>query len=376
MTEAKPRSRVLAVGALGPLSPSFRVRTLIPAHEIAHHGVELMHHPLFTAEEDARFQGARAAKRLSIILGSRRRLVRRLREDDALDAVLVQRQADMLPVLRLERLAASGRRLILDIDDAIWHDSSRAAGGHPLAALKGSRRKVRWLAERAEAVIAGNELLAEWLQAYSERVSVVPSLVDPERIPIRRHEQADRVLLGWIGSRSTAPSLAVLREPLERLARSSRGRRFELLAVGGEAPNVQGMDCRSEPWSEPREQRFLAEIDIGLMPLPDTPWSRGKCAYKALQYMAAGIPVVADDVGVSAAVIGHGAAGLVAGRDGGWADHLAELAGNAELRARLGAAGRRRVEEGFSVKRWAPMLAGILRGDSAGAGRDVRIAPA
>src|SRR5207249_6985922 len=138
----------------------------------------------------------------------------------------------------------------LDVDDAIWHDRSPAAGGHRLAAIKGSRRKVRRLAERADAVIAGNELLAEWLRSYSDRVSVIPSVVDPECIPVRGHERTDRIVLGWIGSRSTAPSLTGLREPLERLVRSSGGRRFELMAVGGEAPEVRGMVCRSEPWSE------------------------------------------------------------------------------------------------------------------------------
>ena len=133
-------------------------------------------------------------------------------------------------------------------------------------------------------------------------------------------------------------------------------------ATGAPPPSAIVPACRSEPWSEPREQSFLAEIDIGLMPLPDNPWTRGKCAYKALQYMAAGVPVVADDVGVSAEVIGHGEAGLIAGRNGEWSDHLDELAGDVELRARLGAAGRRRVEQDFSVRRWAPPLAAILRG--------------
>jgi glycosyltransferase involved in cell wall biosynthesis len=102
------------------------------------------------------------------------------------------------------------------------------------------------------------------------------------------------------------------------------------------------------------------------MPLEDTPWARGKCSYKALQYMAAGIPVVADDVGISASVIGHEAAGLISQSPAGWTEHLVALARDHVLRSRLGAAGRARIAADFSVERWAPELAGILRGDEAG----------
>jgi glycosyltransferase involved in cell wall biosynthesis len=112
-------------------------------------------------------------------------------------------------------------------------------------------------------------------------------------------------------------------------------------------------------WSPAAEREALAEIDIGLMPLDDTPWSRGKCAYKALQYMAAGIPPVVDDVGISAAAVGG--AGCVATGAGQWREALRALADDAGLRTRLGATGRRRVEEEFSPRRWLPTLAAILR---------------
>ena len=95
--------------------------------------------------------------------------------------------------------------------------------------------------------------------------------------------------------------------------------------MGGSAPDVPGLRVREEAWSEEAEKRFLAEVDIGLMPLPDNAWTRGKCAYKALQYMAAGIPVVADDVGVSAEVIGHEQGGLIVPAGGDWAEPLRTL---------------------------------------------------
>ena len=359
--------REVTVGALsaaGPNAPSFRVRTKIPSAELARHGVLVEHVPLLDDDEDRRLHEAAIPARAAAALGARARLRRRLAKVDW-DVSLIQRQVDLLPTLALERRAASAQRMVLDVDDAIWLDSSRGAAGHRLALLKGTSRKVRWLAARAETVIAGNELLAEWLSKYSANVKVVPSLVEHREVPVRAHEDRARIVLGWIGSPSTSIYLRRLADPLARLSAAAPGIRFELLTVGGRAPVIPGLDARSEPWSEDRERRFLTEVDIGLMPIEDTPWARGKCSYKALQYMAAGIPVVADDVGISASVIGHEAAGLIPRSQGEWVDHVAALAGDAALRSRLGAAGRLRIAEGFSVERWAPQLAAILRGDEA-----------
>jgi Glycosyl transferases group 1 len=326
--------------------------------------------PLFSELEDQRFHTGGAARRLRIVLHARRRLKRRLMNNGDWDVTMVQRQVDLLPSLKLERLAASGKRLILDIDDAIWLDRSRDAGGHGLAALKGTPRKVRWLAAEADAVFAGNEILAEWLSHHSGRVVVVPSLVEHRDIPVRLHEQRERVLLGWIGSPPTSRSLRRLLDPLRRLSTVVKSPEIELLVVGGRAPEVSGLRVTSEPWSEEVERNFLRQVDIGLMPLPNNAWTRGKCAYKALQYMAAGIPVVADDVGISARVIGHERGGLIARQLDDWVQHMATLAENPRLRARLGRTGRQRIEEGYSVERWAPELAALIRGQPVAAAQE------
>ena len=181
--------------------------------------------PLLDEEQDRALHRGSPPRRLQAALQARRGLRRRLSaEGDELDVALVQRQVDLLPSLGLERRVADGRRLVLDVDDAIWLDSSREAGGHRLARLKGTGRKLRWLAERADAVVAGNELLADWLGRYSSSVVVVPSLVEHREIPVRDHEARERVTIGWIGSPSTAPALERLVEPLRRLARGSDDR--------------------------------------------------------------------------------------------------------------------------------------------------------
>jgi hypothetical protein len=355
-------TRVLAVSAQGPTSPAFRVRTGIPAPALRAGGVRIEPSPLFDLDEERLFRTGGTVGKVRAVLSARPRLARALATTQSFDTVLVQRQVDLLPGLQLERRARRFGRLVLDVDDAIWLDTRRVAGGHPLAFLKRSPSKLRWLAERADHVTAGSDRLAEQVARHATTVTVVPSLIDTDQIRAEPRKPHDSVTLGWIGSATTARYLTALEPELERTARARPGLAWELIAIGGRAPQVAGMRVASFAWSEARERELLGRMDIGLMPLPDDPWTRGKCAYKALQYMGAGVPVVADAVGVSAAVIGHHAAGLIVPRRAEWPDALVTLAEHTELRSRLGAEGRRRVEADFSVKRWAPVLASILKG--------------
>lgn len=351
------------MSAQGPQSPAFRVRCLLPAPALSRLGVNVHPIPLFSSAGARAFAGASARNRLGILLRARERMRAELRTvPETIDVAFVQRQVDMLPHLALERAALRKRRLIYDVDDAIWHDSA-GAGGHALALLKGSRRKVDWLARRADHVVVGNDILAEYLAPKSRRLTVVPSLVDDEEVPIRRHDEVSRLVLGWIGSPTTAPYLERAAAGIAHLARNS-ARPVCLLVVGGTPPRIPGVEVKVLPWSEATEREALVRIDIGLMPLPDTPWTRGKCAYKALQYMASGIPCVADDVGISAQVIENGNAGRIARGSTGWYDALRELSASVELRQCLGHNGRTRVATDFSVRRWAPTLAAILKGEA------------
>lgn len=355
------RPRLLAVGAQGPTSPAFRIRASLLRDPLAAYGIELDLHPLFDADGEAAFRRGRPATRARVLLRARRRTRAVLREHR--DGVLVQRQVDMFPTLELERRAAATGRLVLDVDDAIWHDRSRAAGGSVLTRLKCSARRVRWLAQRADAMIAGNELLAEWLAPHGGPVSVIPSLVDVQASPVRSHTDADDVVLGWIGSTTTAAYLESLAEPLRRATLELAGqRRLHVVVMGGASLQGDGIEVLHVPWSEDAERELLGRMDIGLMPLPDTAWTRGKCAYKAVQYMAAGVPVVADDVGISAATIGDRHGGLIVAGADEWTEAILALASDAGLRQRLGSEGRRRADEGFSTRRWVPKLAGILAG--------------
>lgn len=366
MSDTDPVAQpVAAIAANGPSTPSVRVRLLGPAAALRAQGVRLEALTLLDDEAERRFRAGGAGAKLRQVAAGRRRLRRRIGALEPGSSVIVQRQADLTPSLGLERAAARGRRLLYDVDDAIWLDAGLAPGRHRLAALKGTPRKLRWLAGRADAVIAGNELLAEHLARYSDRVTVVPSLVDPDAVPPRRHAEAEEVVLGWIGS---PVNTAYLQQLLDALAASPPppgGPRLRLLAVGSGPLRPGALRVERRAWSEAAEREALGRIDIGLSPLPDDAWARGKCAYKALLYMSAGIPVLADDVGITAAAVGDGEGGLVvpAGGDRGaaWRERLGALAADAALRARLGAAARERVERGYSVRAWAPQLARIIR---------------
>lgn len=355
-----PDHRFLLCAAQGPSSPAVRIRGTMLGPVLAELGIGLEPQLLFDDAQARGFAQGSAVTRARLLLAARRDLARRLEAADA-PAVLVQRQVDMLPSLRLERAATQRRRVVLDVDDAIWHDAR--GGGHPLAFLKGSRRKVRWLARRADQVIAGNELLAGVLGELGARhVAVLPSLVDVDAAPVRHHAQRDDVLLGWIGSPTTAPYLDRIVPAIDEAARRD-GRRWRVECVGG-APGARPRVARlvEVPWSTGSERSLLERMDIGLMPLPDTPWTRGKCAYKALQYLASGVPVVADDVGVTAQVVGSGVGGIVVGAGDDWTGALLTLVGDADRRGRMGAAGRRRVAEEYSVAKRAPELARLLIG--------------
>jgi glycosyltransferase involved in cell wall biosynthesis len=366
-TEFAPANEVhvVAVSAQGLTTPGFRVRVLLLRPELVRRGVRIEPSALFTDAEAIAFNQGGLRQRAVVLWEARRRLARRLSESKGVHGVgLIQRQADFLPSLRLERGAAAGRRLIWDVDDAIWLDASPAAGGHRLAALKGTSRKVRWLASRADRILAANAYLADFLSRYSSRVTVVPAVVETRAVKPRQHEDRAELVLGWIGSSTTAPYLARISSALSRASKELSGRSLRVLLVGGTMPPGDGYAVESVPWSIDAELEALRRMDVGLMPMPDNAWTRGKSAYKALQYMSAGIPVVGDDVGVASETIGAGDGGYLTRSEDEWVDALLTLATDTELRSRLGEHGRRRVEQRFSVTRWAPLLARILRDEN------------
>lgn len=351
---------VLATTAGGPSAPSFRVRVGLFQNELLRSGITVDAQPLFTHEDQKRSKQANLAVTGASVAHAHVRQWQNARTSPA-QVALVSRQTNLSPLLATERAVAADRRLVYDVDDAVWFSARPEAGGHPLAFVKRSREKARWLASRAETVMAGNEILAEWLSAYSRDVVVVPSVVPEVKHP-RRHVDGEEVVLGWIGSHSTARYLRAITPLLSGVAATLSPRPVRLLVVGAPAFPVPGVVTESVPWSEESERWALARMDVGVMPLPDNLWTRGKCAYKSLQYMSAAVPVVAHNVGITKSVIENNHAGVVVDGSPAFAHAIGELARDPALRNRMGACGREVVERDFSVQRWAPTVARILCG--------------
>ena len=293
-----------------------------------------------------------AARRLAHALYEVRRILAVARLARAHDVVVVQR---ILPHPALQRLLARHCRVLLfDFDDAIYTTHAGATTAVPHA-----RERFARLLSLADAAIASTPYLAAAAAPHCARVVVIPSPVDCERYQPRPRADASpgEVTIGWIGRDSTTMYLAPLLPVLARLAAAHPGLRVRLVgAVAGTGAGVA--EC--VPWSLDTELDQLARFDIGIMPLSDDAWARGKGGYKLLQYLACGIPAVASPVGANPVLIAHGETGFLAQDATGWQRHLAMLIEDPELRRRMGAAGRRAVEAEQSLAVWAPRFLGTL----------------
>ena len=220
--------------------------------------------------------------------------------------------------------------------------------------------KTATICRRARQVMAGNRYLADYATRLSDAVTVIPTTIDTKlyRPELHRPRVGASVTIGWTGSHSTLRHLERLVPALSELARTHP---FRLVVVGAEAPDVPGAEVVSRHWTAETEVEDLSDIDIGLMPLSDEPWTRGKCGLKVLQYMGLGIPAVVSPVGVNTEIVAHGENGLVANRDAAWVDHLKTLmndsgcgVGSAPKRARPSRHATRRV---LSHRRWRRFFA-------------------
>jgi len=276
------------------------------------------------------------------------------------DLVWIEKEA--LPWLPawFERVLLEGVPYVLDFDDAIFHNYDR----HRSALVRRFfGHRIDRVMAGARLVVAGNSYLAQRAAAAAAPwVELLPTVVDMERyvasedrlLPVR--DGKPRIV--WIGSPSTARYLDLLAEPLAALAKE---RPFALRVIGGGSLLMPGVDVEVQPWSIDTEAESIAGCDVGVMPLIDSPWEQGKCAYKLIQYMACGLPTVASPVGANREVVVEGETGLLAATPEEWVRSLRLLLGDLDLRQRLGVAGKKRVEAHYSLQCAAPRLVGMLQ---------------
>lgn len=208
-------------------------------------------------------------------------------------------------------------------------------------------------------VMAGNPYLAEYAGQVNANVTIVPTTIDTEKYTVtERTNESAMPTIGWTGSFSTVQHLDTLRSGLQKLARQTR---FRLRVIGTPSYEFDGIDVEAMPWQSETELEDLRSIDIGIMPLPDDAWSKGKCGLKALQFMALGIPTVCSPVGVNTEIIQDGQNGFLARSENEWLEKLSRLLHSAELRNLLGRAGRATVDSRYSAKVQAPRVYDLLR---------------
>jgi glycosyltransferase involved in cell wall biosynthesis len=306
-------------------------------------------------EQAMRRPGRVVMKAAGVTRGLARRLAVAARAR-AGDVVYVFREAALAGPPVVERLLQRrGARLVLDFDDAVW--LSYRSPAHPHLARLKFPGKTATLCRLARHVMAGNEYLAGYARRFNGNVTVVPTTIDTTRyVPVPRPAN-DVPVIGWTGSYSTARYLQILVPVLKRLQEK---RRFRLVVVGAEL-RVDGIEIECRPWRAASEVEDLRDIDVGVMPLHDTEWERGKCGLKALQYMALGIPSVVSPVGVSTEMVTNGVEGFTAATEAEWEEALAHLLGDPARRARMGAASRETVVRRYSAAVHAPRVAAILR---------------
>jgi glycosyltransferase involved in cell wall biosynthesis len=279
------------------------------------------------------------------------------------DSVILQRK--LLPAWQLAILRRHARHLVFDFDDAVlFRDSYDRRGPHSAWRERRFAATVRF----ADAVIAGNDFLADCALragAPAERVRLIPTCVEPRLYDAagigRTGENATgHVDLVWIGSSSTLKGLEQEQALWDRLGSEVPGLRLRVIC--DRFPGFSTIPVVPVPWSEETEARDLSAGQIGISLLPDDLWSRGKCGLKVLQYQAAGLPVVANTVGMNIELIEPGATGYLAGTPDQWVEAVRTLAADPQRRLRMGQLARQRVESGFSVEAWEETFVSSVTG--------------
>jgi glycosyltransferase involved in cell wall biosynthesis len=292
-----------------------------------------------------------------------RALLRRLKVLSAVgkhDLVFLVREAAMIGPAVVERIVPKlGVPVVYDFDDPIWLPY-RSPNNGPFSRLRWPG-KTATICRLASRVVVGNRLLADWARRHAPHVSVVPSTIDLAQYPLKPPPPNGRpVTLGWTGSHSTLPFLKLLHGSLEKLATRHSFRLLVISHSDSYRVDSASFEVVSKRWNSASEVVDLHQIDIGLGPFPNTGWTPWRCHGKVLQYMAAGIPCVASRVGVLPEYIQDGLNGFLATSQGEWIEKLTLLMENAGLRRRIGLAGRRTVEQRYSVNVWLPKLREIL----------------
>lgn len=348
---------VLVLTRYGRKGASSRYRSLQYGPVLERQGIRCTYRPLFDDSYlDRRYAGRRGLGRIfSGALGRVRDLVLAGRYD----LMVIEKELfPYFPAIGERILSRAGVPYVVDYDDAVFHayDQHRRS---LVRKLFGD--KIRTVMSKARCVVAGNEYLADYARgAGASKVAVVPTVIDLDRYDTRRAAPKNGApfTIGWIGSPFSA---RYLQEVAPALATMCVGGKARVVLVGAGDVNLRDVPFEIWPWSGETEVRDMQSFDVGIMPLPNEPWARGKCGFKLIQYMACGLPVVASPVGVNREIVEPGTNGELALSQDDWVEALTALRDQPERAEQMGARGRQKVEAHYSLQAVSPKVAGILR---------------
>jgi glycosyltransferase involved in cell wall biosynthesis len=353
--------RVVAFTRYGPRAASTRQRFLqyFPALRAA--GIEVEHHALLGDDYVASLSSGDLYPRAKVATAYAERIGQLLA---AREASLYWVYVELLPYLpaAVERLAAAGKRIVYDFDDAFFHMYDQSGSRFVRRLLSGKHAA---LLRHAAACACGNAYLLDFAIRHCRKSIILPTVVDTT-LYRPRPSGSGQLTVGWIGSPSTWPSVWALLPLLKELVRSY-GIRVRVIGAGKEREPLRFEGLEFIEWSEATEIDDVQRMDIGIMPLADQPFERGKSGYKLIQYMACGLPVVASPVGVNREIVCDGENGFLATGVDDWRAALERLLCDANLRRRMGECGRTRAVKQYSLAVHAPRLVELIR---AAAGND------
>lgn len=347
--------KILLLSRYGPLGASSRVRFLQYLPYFRSQGIEVTIKPLFSdAYVQALYSGDSKLK--EIVKGYFCRLFF-LFTAKKYDLVIIEKELfPFMPALAERYLRIIGVPYLVDYDDAIFHNYDRHK--NPVVRrLLG--KKINTVMRLSSAVTAGNSYLAERANnAGATKVEIIPTVIDIDRYQCKPEVNPEVITVGWIGTPQTSRYLKPLLPVFESLLKKYSVR---FVAIGANANDFAGTPVEAWPWTEITEVSSIQQLDIGIMPLTDSPWERGKCGYKLIQYMACAIPVVASPVGVNCEIVKEGENGMLAGSIDEWSSALdAMLMAGPERLKEMGRTGRKSVDDWYSLQVQAPRLISVI----------------
>jgi glycosyltransferase involved in cell wall biosynthesis len=348
----KGKKKVLFVGLHRPWrSPSqrYRIEQFLPHLKTNH--LEFGYSYLLNEADDGVFysSGNYFGKFKILIKSTLKRLFEVYFEVKNYEYVFVQREAFMLGTAFFEKLYAKKAKLIFDFDDSIWmHNISEA--NKKLAFLK-NPAKTSEIIKNSHQVVVGNSFLANYASRFNSNVTIIPTSIDTDEYN-RTMEYSvkpdKKVCIGWSGSQTTIEHFRLIESVLKKL-QNKYGETVCFKVIGDASYENKELNIKGIAWQRANEISELEEIDIGIMPLPDDEWTKGKCGLKGLVYMSMQIPAVIQDVGANKEIIQNGVNGFLANSDEEWFEKLSVLIKNFELRKQIGKSGRISVLKNYSV---------------------------